>query len=165
MKAGRKVGWMAAVGCILAASILAGCRQTAAGAEEPEATLYTIHASFVQMEEEQTVLTSKEALGQFSETHDGIAESEEFQNEVGKLGEEFFEENILLCAAVPGGSGAERYQTEGLSYAADGTLQMNVTKTTEGTGIAEMSQWYLLAAVPRDGLKSIPDTFSVVVGE
>lgn len=168
MKAGHRGRWIAMIGSVLAMAVLAGCTSTQAtttGGEQADMTLYTVHAPFVQMEQEQIILTTEDALREFSESHDGIVDSEEFQNEVGTLGEDFFAEKILLCAVVPGGSGAESYQLKGVSCESDGTVQMTAERTAEEVGIAEMSQWYLIAEVPRDSLEAVPDTFTLVVEE
>lgn len=162
MKLGRKIIGITLVGSVLAATLV-GCSSTKKAADsEPEIALAALRGSFVQTEEETVVLTSAEELKQFSQTHKDIADSDEFQSEIGTADEEFFQNAILLCAVVPSGSGAERYQLDEVTLDAD-AIQMKATRTTEKVGVAEMSQWYLVAAVPRSSLSTIPDTFTLVV--
>ena len=168
MKARWKRRWAIVLGSVLAAVVLAGCgsaRQTDEGKTDPEITLYTIHAPYVQLEEEQTILDSEEALLQFSKEHGDCFDTQEFQHELGVLEEEFFANHILLCALVPAGSGAESYELDNLLLAEDGSMTMHVTRATAQIGTAVMSQWYFLAEVPRDSLKTTPESFDVLIEE
>ena len=152
-------------GAVLALALLSACgSQTLQKEADRQVLTYEpIQTSYQQLEKETAVFATLDDLQAFCESHGALAEDASYQQSFGTLEETFFEDHILICAVLPGGSGAERFEIETVDVQADGTVRMEISREKGEAGTAVMSQWYLFAEISRNGMETVPETFELVV--
>ena len=149
----------------LAFTLLSACSgQTLQKEADRQVLTYEpIQTSYQQLEKETVVITSLDELQVFCESHSTLVEDTSYQQSFGTLEETFFEDHILICAVLPAGSGAERFEIEQVEVQSDGTVRMEVRREKGEVGTAEMSQWYLFAEISRNGVDTVPDHAELVI--
>lgn len=154
---------IACAACIIVLMNACGSR-TLQREEDRQVWVYDpIQTSYLQMEQETVVITSMEELNAFGSSHGTLPENASYQQSFGTLEETFFEDHFLVCAVLPAGSGAERFEIEQVEVQSDGTVRMEVRREKGETGTAVMSQWYLFAEISRNGLDTVPDHAELLI--